>query len=387
MKPHRRLAAAQVYLLLAALILSAILSAAQVSAQGLSAPVGYWRRAWPKTDFTKHSVPLNEIKSGGPPRDGIPPVDNPKFVSVEQAAKWVGPMEPVMVFSHGGDVRAYPLQILMFHEIVNDVVGGRPVVITFCPLCNSALVFDRKVKGRVLDFGTTGKLRNSDLVMWDRQTESWWQQLVGEAIVGELTGTRLDFLPSPLVSFQTFREAHPGGKVLSRETGYARNYGSNPYIGYDGYVSPIQSFFPGRVDKRLPAMERVVALELGGEIVAYPYSELAKQPVVNSRVGGKDVVIYFKKGTVSALDGSRIRGSRDVGSTVVFLRKLDGRTLNFAAKNGQLVDKETGSRWNMLGQAVAGPLRGKKLKDVVYANHFAFAWLAFRPASKIYRAK
>ena len=386
MKPHRKFAAVQLSLFLAALILSAMLSAAPVSAQGLSAPVDYWRRFWPKTDFTKHSVPLNEIKSGGPPKDGIPPIDNPRFVSVEEAAKWVYAKEPVMVFSHNGDVRAYPLQILMFHEIVNDVVGGRPVVITFCPLCNSALVFDRSVKGRVLDFGTTGKLRNSDLVMWDRQTESWWQQLVGEAIVGELTGTRLDFLPSPLVSFQTFREAHPEGKVLSRETGFERDYGSNPYIGYDRNAAPIQSFFPGRVDPRLPAMERVVALELGGEIIAYPYSELAKQPVVNSNVGGQDVVIYYQKGTVSALDGGSIRGSRDVGSTVVFLRRLDGRTLNFTAKNGQLVDKETGSRWNMLGQAVSGPLRGKKLTGVVYANHFAFAWLAFRPASKIYRA-
>ena len=387
MKPYRNLAAAQTILLLAGLISAAILSAAPVSAQGLSAPVDDWRRYWPKTDFTKHSVPLNEIKSGGPPKDGIPPVDHPKFISVEQAAKWVHATEPVMVFSHKGDVRAYPLQILMFHEIVNDVVGGRPVLITFCPLCNSALVFDRTVKGRVLDFGTTGKLRNSDLVMWDRQTESWWQQLVGEAIVGALTGARLDFLPSPLVSFQTFREAHPEGKVLSRDTGIARNYGSNPYVGYDRYAAPIPSFFPGRVDKRLPAMERVVALELGGEIVAYPYSELAKQPVLNTTVGGREVVIYFKMGTVSALDGRLIRESRDVGSTVVFLRGVDGRTLTFATKDGQLVDQETGTRWNMLGQAVAGPLRGKKLKDVVYANHFAFAWLAFRPNSKIYRAK
>jgi len=392
MKPHRMLATAYLYpmlaaLILTALILSAIFPAAQVSAQGLSAPAGDWRLAWPKTDFTKHSVPLSEIKSGGPPKDGIPPIDHPKFVSVEDAAKWVHPKEPVMVFSHAGDVRAYPLQILMFHEIVNDVVGGRPVVITFCPLCNSALVFDRTVRGRVLDFGTTGKLRNSDLVMWDRQTESWWQHLVGEAIVGELNGARLDFLPSPLVSFQTFREAHPAGKVLSRETGYSRDYGNNPYIGYDRYLSPIQSFFPGRVDKRLPAMERVVALELGGETIAYPYSELAKQPVLNTRVGGQDVVIYFKMGTASALDNSRISRSRDVGSAVVFMRGLDGKTLSFAAKNGHLVDRETGSRWNMLGQAVAGPLRGKKLKDVVHGNHFAFAWLAFRPASKIYRAR
>ena len=154
-----------------------------------------WKHEWTRTDFSKKSVDLSEIMSGGPPRDGIPPIDNPKFVTPSEAAQWLDAEEPVLVYRHGGQVKAYPLQILIWHEIANDTVGGKPVVLTFCPLCNSILVFDRNVGGRILDFGTTGKLRNSDLIMWDRQTESWWQQLTGEGIVGTYTGTVLTSCP------------------------------------------------------------------------------------------------------------------------------------------------------------------------------------------------
>ena len=360
------------------------LLAATAPAQGLGGAAEQWRFAWPKTDFRKYSVNLDEILSGGVPKDGIPPIDRPKFVSVSEAAKWVGPEEPVLVFGHRGDVRAYPLQILIWHEIVNDVVGGKPVVITFCPLCNSALVFDRKVKGRVLDFGTTGKLRHSDLVMWDRQTESWWQQLEGEAIVGTMTGARLTFLYSPLVSYRTFSQAHPKAKVLSRDTGVNRRYGGNPYVGYDSMKTPF--LFRGPVDGRLKTMERVVALDLGGEVKAYPYGELEKVNTVNDRVGGTEVVIFYAKGTRSALDGGSIANSRDVGTAVVFQRNLNGRKLTFKKAGGHWVDLQTASRWNMIGQAVSGEMKGKQLRGVVYANHFAFAWLAFRPGTKIYKA-
>ena len=138
-----------------------------------------------KTNFEKHSVPYEEILSGGPPKDGIPAVDNPKFVSQKEADKWLKNIEPVVVVEHKGEARAYPLQILTWHEIVNDQLNGLPVSVTFCPLCNAAIAFDRRLDGRLLDFGTTGKLRNSDLVMYDRQTESWWQQFTGEAIIGD----------------------------------------------------------------------------------------------------------------------------------------------------------------------------------------------------------
>ena len=153
-----------------------------------------------KTDFSYHTVPFDDFLSGGPPRDGIRPIDRPKFIGIDEADEWLSDMEPVISFEINGVQRAYPLQILIWHEVVNDVVGGVPVTITFCPLCNSAIVFERTVGDMVLDFGTSGNLRNSDLVMWDRQTESWWQQFTGEAIVGRMAGTKLKFLPAPIIS-------------------------------------------------------------------------------------------------------------------------------------------------------------------------------------------
>jgi hypothetical protein len=185
------------------------------------------------TDFSKHTVPLDEITSGGPPRDGIPAIEEPRFISVAEADAWLHPREAVVLIQIGDDARAYPIQILMWHEIVNDVVGRTPLTVTYCPLCNTAIAFDRRLDGQVLDFGTTGRLRRSNMVMYDRQTETWWQQATGEAIAGKLAGRQLELLPAALISWAEFREAHPIGGVLSRETGHSRAYGRNPYVGYD----------------------------------------------------------------------------------------------------------------------------------------------------------
>ena len=174
-----------------------------------------------KTDFTKHSVPYSEIMSGGPPRDGIPPIDSPKFETVADASEYLVDHEPMVVFEFNGEARAYPIGILMWHEIVNDEVGGLPITVTYCPLCNTAIVFDRRVGDRVLDFGTSGNLRNSDLVMWDRQTESWWQQITGEAIIGELTGAKLTFLPAQWSPGWTSRSLSRMGRCC-RETPVTR---------------------------------------------------------------------------------------------------------------------------------------------------------------------
>jgi len=185
------------------------------------------------TDFGRHSVPYSDILSGGPPKDGIPAIDNPGSVSVEEADAWLEPQEPVILVQVEGDARAYPVQILMWHEIVNDTIGGVPVAVTFCPLCNTGIAFERTFDGQVLDFGTTGRLRFSNLVLYDRQTETWWQQATGEGIAGEYTGRRLTFVPASLISWADFKAAHPDGKMLSRDTGHARDYGRNPYTGYD----------------------------------------------------------------------------------------------------------------------------------------------------------
>ncbi len=347
---------------------------------GPAVRVPFSTRGW-RTDFSRHSVPLDEILSGGPPKDGIPAIDRPRFVSVAEADEWMGDREPVVVFEHEGVVRGYPWQILIWHEIVNDEVGGLPVSITYCPLCNTAIAFDRRLSGRTLDFGTTGKLRHSDLVMYDRQTETWWQQATGEAIVGELTGTTLRFLSAPTVSWSDFKREHPAAEVLSRDTGYNRPYGKSPYGGYD---SGRPFLFRGRTDNRLPVMARVVVVRNGDDSVVYPMSTLAREKAINHEVGGSAVVLFYREGTASAVDTPSIDQGRDVGAANVFERSLDGRTLTFRSDGAGFRDKETGSRWTFFGQAVDGPLAGRRLAPVVHYIPFWFAWAAFAPDTPIY---
>jgi hypothetical protein len=341
------------------------------------------KREWPRTDFGRRTVDLSEIRSGGPPKDGIPAIDRPRFVAPAEADRWLDPREPVVVVELGGEVRAYPLQILMWHEIVNDRIAGAPVAVTFCPLCNATFVFDPRVGGRELDFGTTGRLRMSDLVMYDRQTESWWQQFSGEAIVGELAGTRLRTLPSTIVSYEDFKAAYPDGPVLSRETGHTRPYGRNPYSGYDrAYESP---FFPrDEMDTRLPPMERVIAARHGAVQRVYPFTVLEETPVINDELAGLAVVVFSKPGTLSVLDRAEIRGSRTVPSAAAYERRLGDRVLEFRIEGEAIVDAETGSEWDLFGQAVAGPLKGERLTPVEGGVHFAFAWLAFNPDTDVY---
>ena len=337
-----------------------------------------------KTDFDKHTVPLDEITSGGPPKDGIPAIDRPVFVSVEEADRWLGDREPVVMVEHGGESKAYPLQILIWHEIVNDEIAGMPVSVTFCPLCNTALAFDRRFDGEVLDFGTTGMLRYSDLVMYDRQSETWWQQATGEGIVGTHAGRQLTFVSAPLVGWKQYREEHPDGKVLSRETGFTRDYGRNPYQRYDTRSAPFSQFFGGRQDGRLPAMERVVALADGDSSVAYSMSALEERPVTNDTFVGRPIVVLWAPGTASALDASAIADGRDVGSTGVFGRELGGRVLTFeSAGPGSYQDAETGSTWNVFGRATSGPLAGQRLESVPHGNHFWFAWAVFMPDTRV----
>ncbi len=282
---------------------------------GLGVDVRPWR-----TDFSKHTVPLSEIESGGPGKDGIPAIDRPRFRPA-RVIDWLEAAEPVIELELGGDARAYPLQIMVWHEIVNDRVAGVPVAVTFCPLCNTAIVFDRRLEGRTLSFGTTGNLRNSDLVMYDRQTESWWQQLGGEAVVGSYAGRRLRTVPARMVSFASFRTRHPNGRVLTRATGYARPYGQNPYIGYDDVGSP--PFFPvtNADDKRLAPKERVVFVELGGEAVAVPFSALRTRRLLRIEAGGRTLLVRRVGSALSPFSG------RDVLTTEV--RDGDGKLVPF----------------------------------------------------------
>ena len=334
------------------------------------------------TDFSLHTVQFSEIRMVLR-RDKIPSIDNPRFVSVGSAAEWLEDVEPVILLDIEGDARAYPLQVLIWHEIVNDKVGGAPVAVTYCPLCNSAIVFNRRFDGDVLDFGVSGNLRNSDLIMYDRQTHSWWQQFTGDGIVGRYAGRQLEHLPSLLVSFADFRAAHPEGRVLSRITGFGRQYGSNPYVGYDN-VKGNPFLFSGALDDRLPPVERVIAVSVNGVDAAFPLGILQEERVINYTVGGRDIVALFKFGAASALDAASIAGSRDVGSAAVFDANLNGRKLTFGVDGNRIVDAETGSVWSILGSALEGELAGESLTPLVHGNHFWFAWAAFKPNTLLY---
>ncbi len=342
-----------------------------------------WEDEWPRTDFSRKSIDLNEILSGGPPKDGIPAIDEPRFVTTQEAAAWLDPKEPVVALSRDGIGRAYPLQILIWHEIVNDEFNSLPVSVTFCPLCNATMVFDRRVEGRLLDFGTTGKLRRSDLVMYDRQTESWWQQFTGTGIVGEYAGVELRRIPASIVSFEAFRTAFPDGDILSRDTGYRRSYGRNPYRGYDR-VGDQPFLLKDAADPRLPAMERVVSVTANGRHRIYPFSQLRGTGVLNDHVAGVPVVIFHRRNLRSVLDKARIRESRIIQAATAFDRRLGDRVLEFHLENARIRDVQTGSEWDLLGRALTGPLKGRELRPVDSGVHFAFAWLAFNPDSEIY---
>jgi len=345
--------------------------------------IASWKGEWPRTDFAKRTVKLEEIESGGPPKDGIPPIDRPRFDSVALAGKWIDPREPVIAVEIGAMARAYPLSILIWHEIANDRLGETPISVTFCPLCNASIVFDRRVGRKELDFGTTGKLRLSDLVMYDRQTQSWWQQFTGTGIVGQYAGTKLRTVPSQIVAFEDFRAAHPQGQVLSRATGHSRPYGKNPYRGYDR-IDQSPFLLAQAPDSRLPPMERVINVSAKGIHRIYPFAAFEHEPVINDSVAGEPVLIISKEGTLSVLDAYEIAEARRIPSATAFSRRLEGRTLDFGVRGGKVFDRQTDSEWSLLGRAVAGPFAGRKLAPLDSGVHFAFAWLAFNPKTEIY---
>jgi len=274
-----------------------------------------WRAEGWQTDFSKTTIDFEEILSGGPPRDGIPSIDKPEFIDIQQE-KSLGEMEPVIGLEIDGDARAYPLRVLIWHEIANDVVGGVPVAVTYCPLCNSAVVFERVLGGEILEFGVSGKLRNSDLVMYDRNSQSWWQQFTGEAIAGSYTGQELQTRPARLESFSSFKARNPNGRVLVPNNPTARDYGRNPYVQYDSAQAPF--LYKGALPKGISPMARVVVVEVDGKPHAIPLEELRKKTKIT--IG--DVELGWSAGQNSALDAAPIAQGRDVGN-VTAQRKSD----------------------------------------------------------------
>ncbi len=334
-----------------------------------------------KTDFKNASIDLNAVLSGGVPRDGIPPIDDPYFNKVD-AITDLQHQSPVISIHINGDARAYPLEVLTRHEIVNDVVGDIPVAVTFCPLCNSAIVYQRAVDDQVLRFGVSGNLMNSDLIMWDDLTESWWQQLTGKGIVGDYNGYQLEIVPSQMISFGVFKDCFPDGTVLRGPQG---GYGQNPYAGYDS--SPIPFLFQGKIDDRLFAMARVLAIDINDIQIAYPFKTLKSEHVIDDTVNSTDIVVFWQSGAVSALDARDIDSSKDVGMATMFNRRLpSGEILSFRYEKGEFRDNETDSTWNIFGEAIAGKLKGETLTQLNAFPHFWFAWAAFYPDTTVYES-
>ena len=353
--------------------------------QGLDPVVAYATESWP-TDWANRSIDLSELLLGIgaiDPRDAIPPIDDPVFESAEAASGWLDPRAPGLLVSVGGEARFYALSILHRHEIVNDRIGGIPVAVTYCPLCNTALTFDRRVGDEELRFGVSGLLRNSDLVMWDDRTVSLWQQITGEAMVGDYAGTFLTHIPTAIVSFGEFAAAYPEGRSLSPDTGFGVPYGFNPYEGYSSRTAPYP-FFTGEIDPSYPALERVVGVTIGAAATAYPFPLLAEAGAVNDTVGRVPIAVFWGGDTADALDTRVVADGRAIGTGIAYLRQVDGRPLTFVKEGELFRDRETSSTWTLLGEAVSGPLAGTRLEIAVHRNDFWFAWGAFFPDGKVY---
>ena len=349
------------------------------------------------TDTSRRIIDLAELRSGGPGKDGIPALGMGRPVALttqDSAAAWLADREPVILVRQGAAARIYPVQILIWHEIANDTLGGAPLAVTFCPLCYSAVVLDRRVEGRAepLTLGVSGMLRHSDMVIYDRETETLWQQFTGEALVGALVGTTLQTVPAQIVSFSQARADAPDALVLGRDTGHRRDYGRNPYVGYDDASRP-PLFYSGREAEAvgLRPMDRVVAVEAGGAFRAYLATATRAAGVVNDTLGGVPLAVFHLSGAATALGEAAIAEGRDVGTTGAFDRRLRhaGRAyaLTFRSEGGAVRDGETGSTWSPTGEATAGPLAGARLRPLQSHDTFAFAWLAFRPETTVWRGE
>ncbi len=318
-----------------------------------------------QTNGIKHIVPLDKIKSGGPPKDGIPSIDNPKFVSAAEAA-FVSDSDIVIGLEINGEAKAYPLFILVWHEIVNDHVGGTPVAVTYCPLCYTNQVFERVLDGNVVEFGTSGKLYNSNLVMYDRLTETYWSQALGKAIVGELAGQELKIIPFDVIKWIDWKTLHPDTVVLSTQTGHVRSYGVDPYGDY--YTNPRIIFPVDNDDNRMHPKEIILGFKHGDAIKAFKQKDLEASSIINDKVGETFVLLV----------------SQYQENARAFDRTLDGVVLEFEFAEGRILDTNTNSVWDFSGHAVSGPLKGSELERLAFSPGFWFEWVAFHPDTLVY---
>ena len=318
-----------------------------------------------ETNGMKHIIPLDKIKGGGPPKDGIPSIDNPKFAGV-QGSQFVSDSDVVIGLEINGDARAYPLFILVWHEIVNDRVGDVPVAVTYCPLCYTNQVFERIINGNEVEFGTSGKLYNSNLLMYDRWTESYWSQALGTAVTGELTGMQLKTIPFDVITWGDWKKLHPDTLVLTTDTGHLRSYATDPYGDY--YTDPRIIFPVEHSDDRTHPKEIILGFNEDGIYKAYKQNDVEIKKIINDDIGETSLML------VSLFS----QNSR------AFDRTLNGEILEFEFVDDKILDTKTKSEWNYDGVAISGPLEGNKLTRMSIEPGFWFEWVAFHPDTDLF---
>lgn len=318
------------------------------------------------TNGVKHLISLDDIKSGGPPKDGIPSIDNPQFIKA-QDAQFVSDDEFVIGLDINGESKAYPLFILVWHEIVNDRFGNTSVAVTYCPLCFTTQVFDRTINDKETEFGTSGKLYNSNLVMYDRNTDSMWSQALGKAIVGDLTGYELQKIPFDLAKWSDWKKLHPDTLVLSTDTGFSRPYDSDPY---GDYYTDSRIIFPVKnADDRMHPKEIILGFDSENSLKAYKMSDIESQKIVNDVINEKNLLLVL-------VSPSNIRA---------FDRQVDDRVLEFTLDGQNMMDLQTGSKWDFDGVAISGQLMGQHLNRIAFNPGFWFEWVAFHPTTEVYQ--
>lgn len=321
-----------------------------------------------ETDGVKHLIPLDKIKGGGPPKDGIPSIDNPVFASVEDSS-FMSDSDTVIGLEINGEVKAYPLFILVWHEIVNDYVGGIPVLVTYCPLCYTNQVFERIIDGQEVEFGTSGKLYNSNLLMYDRLTESYWSQALGIAVKGELTGYSLNLIPFDVITWGDWKKLHPDTLVLTTNTGHIRSYATDPYGNY--YTEPRIMFPVENYDDRLFPKEIIIGFNENGIYKAYKQNDVESEVLINDSIGDTPVLLI----------------SLYSENTRAFERTINEDVLDFVYRDGKILDVQTNSEWNYDGLSISGEHKGEHLKRKSIEPGFWFEWVAFHPQTLIYGDK
>ena len=311
-----------------------------------------------ETNGIKHLIPLDKIKGGGPPMDGIPSIDNPVFADI-QGSYFMSDSDTVIGLEINGEAKAYPLFILVWHEIVNDNVGGTPVAVTYCPLCYTNQVFERVIDGQEVEFGTSGKLYNSNLLMYDRFTESYWSQALGIAVKGELSGYKLNLVPFDVITWGDWKTLYPDTMVLTTDTGHIRSYATDPYGNY--YTEPRILFPVEHSDDRMHPKEIILGFNQDGIYKAYKQNDIESN--------GKIPVTLF------SLFSQNSRA---------FERTLDGQVLDCVYVDNKIIDTQTNSEWNYDGLSISGEHEGKQLERMPIEPGFWFEWIAFHPETLVY---